>query len=77
MSARKMFEELGYIYQEEEYAIIYKNKGTVRYEISFSLENECIELEPTINGESHYFTRIDMKLLEAINKQVAELGWNK
>lgn len=40
-------------------------------------EHYCVELEPTINGMTHYFTRLDMKLLQAINKQVEELGWNK
>lgn len=77
MSAKEMFEELGYEQQISEYAITYQNKDAVKYEISFNLEHKCIELEPTIDGKIHYFTRLDMKLLQAINKQVEELGWNK
>ena len=75
MIAREMFEELGYEYSNDEYGISYKNKDIVQYEISFILEHKCIEIEPTWNGEILYFTRLDMRLLKAINKQVKELGW--
>lgn len=75
MSAKEMFKKLGYEYIKTEYVIDYKNKGVVKYDISFNLEHKCIELIPTINGEVHYFTRLDTELLQAINKQVEELGW--
>ena len=42
----------------------------------FCKENETIELIPKINGKDHYFTRLDMDLLQAINQQINELGWN-
>ena len=38
-------------------------------------ENKDIELIPKINGKDHYFTRVSISLLKAINKQIEELGW--
>lgn len=76
--ARELFKELGYRYSEDNYFISYignKDIRLVQYQIVFSKEYKCIELMPTINGKEHYFTRVDMKLLQAINKQVEELGW--
>lgn len=77
-SARELFEELGYRYSEDNYFISYignENIAPVQYQIIFSKEYKSIELMPTINGKQHYFTRVDMKLLQAINQQVNELGW--
>ncbi len=77
-SARELFEELGYRYSEDDYFISYignENIAPVQYQIVFSKEYKSIELIPIINGKEHYFTRVDMKLLQAINKQVNELGW--
>ena len=78
MSAKDMFEELGYIKEEDNYYIRFKeiNDKNVKYEIVFCKENETIELIPKINGKDHYFTRLDMDLLQAINKQIEELHWN-
>ena len=78
-SARELFEELGYKYSEDNYFISYigsENIAPVQYQIVFSKEYKSIELMPTINGKEHYFTRVDMKLLQAINQQINELGWN-
>ena len=78
-SARELFEELGYRYSENDYFIIYignEDIKPVEYKIAFSKEYNSLELMPTINGKEHYFTRIDKKLLKAINKQIEELGWN-
>lgn len=75
-STRELFEELGYRYSEDDYFISYiesENIAPVQYQIVFYKEYKAIELIPTINGKKHYFTRIDMKLLQAINKQVNEL----
>lgn len=82
-SARELFKELGYRYSEDNYFISYiysienENITPVQYQIVFSKEYKCIELIPTINGKEHYFTRVDMKLLQAINQQINELRWNR
>lgn len=77
MTAKEMFERLEYHQEEDNYYIRFKeiNDKNVKYEIVFCKENETIELMPKINGKDHYFTRVDMDLLQAINKQVEELGW--
>lgn len=78
MSARERFEELGYKYSEDDYFISYignEDIKPVQYQIVFSKEYNSFELMPTLNGKEHYFTRIDMNLLKAINKQIEELGW--
>lgn len=78
-SARELFRELGYRYSEDNYFISYigsENIAPVQYKIVFSKEYKSIELMPTVNGKTHYFTRVDMKLLQAINKQIEELYWN-
>ena len=73
-----MFKELGYSYEEDNEFIVYINdKKPVIYEISFCKEHECVEISPSINGEVHYFTRIDTDLLKAINKQFKELKWER
>lgn len=77
-SSRELFEELGYRYSEDDYFISYiesENIAPVQYQIVFCKEYKAIELIPTVNGKEHYFTRIDMKLLQAINQQINELGW--
>lgn len=79
MSAKKMFEKLGYEYTEDNYFIFYQENTNkpVQYKIQFCKFEECVELIPQIDGKNHYFTRLNKKLLKAINKQIEELGWNK
>ena len=71
MSAKEMFEELGY--EKEEYAnqIIYKNH---RQFIDFNKNTFMIFM----NGISPYqgFQFNNHSLLKAINQQCKELGWN-
>ena len=83
MSAKEMFEELGYS------KIIFPN-GTIQYEkvkkektsrFRFYLEDKVYSVyytELSENGvEILQMTRlINMKLYKAINKQIEELGWN-
>ena len=84
MSAKEMFEKLGYEdisynYLNKDY-IAYQNKKTVIYTIIFVKEYECVEIMPTLNAAERkpvHFTRLDKKLLQAINKQVEELEWNE
>lgn len=82
MSAKEMFDKLGYkdISSHKDYIAYQNNKKVVIYTIIFVKEYNCIELMPTLNTDERqpiHFTRLDMKLLQAINKQVEELGWNE
>jgi len=84
MSAKEMFEKLeykdvSYNYSNKDY-IAYQNDKTVIYTIIFVKEYNCVEIMPTLNTDERrpvHFTRLDMSLLQAINKQVEELGWNE
>ena len=98
MSAKEMFEELGFecrckekfqpsgeLYHKEIKYLI--NGGTIKdlyfgYEITFILDNDNHNISNhyahsvNVNGCGGY-NFIDMPLLEAINKQIEELGWNE
>lgn len=76
MSAKEMFEKLGYEYKEDDSFITYENDKLVKYVIVFSKEYMCVEITPSFNGNNHTFVRISEKLLKAINQQYKELGWN-
>ena len=76
MTAKEMFEKLGYAFKEDEQFIYYKNNKLVTYHIIFSKEYETVEITPTIDEEIHTFIRLSKKLLQAINKQIEELGWD-
>lgn len=77
MTAKEMFEELGFTKSEDNYFISYTNDKVINYTFVFSKEYECVELLSSVEGKIHYFTRLSKKLLKAINKQVEELGWEK
>lgn len=73
MTAREMFEELGYQRNVENEKIIYiiETKGSFYYqEIIFNLVKKII----VIDG-NFLEVAIENNLLKAINKQVEELGW--
>ena len=73
MTAREMFEELGYQRNEENEKIIYliETKGSFYYqEIIFNLVKKVI----VIDG-NFLEVAIESNLLKAINKQCEELGW--
>lgn len=74
MSAREMFEELGRIQTITEYDdykadIDYLDEKTEKTNIFFDLENKKVGF---IN-----IYKISVQELQAINKQIEELGWNK
>ena len=75
-SAKKLFEELGYEYYEDDGFNCYKKEKRELIEpdyISFNrLEREIFMSNNSKNGNG---VMVDMKLLQAINKQVNELGW--
>lgn len=78
MTAKEMFEKLGYIKYTREFEgtnILYKNK---LFCISFCNRNKTFITE-YVHGD-YNFPRvspfeINMDTLKAINKQVEELGW--
>lgn len=72
MSARELFEELGFKRTESDYSLIYRYMGTDfdrACEIYFYLE--CKEYEFT----EYTSDTVNMKLHRAITKQCEELGW--
>ena len=75
MTAKEMFEELGYIQSaNDDYEIVYNydfsDFDTYSY-ICFNKNDEKIEMENNIIVGSD----ITISVLKAINKQIEELGW--
>lgn len=65
--ADKMFEELGYEYEERKYADVYiKATKDLFRQMGFNKTNESIMLD------THFLT---MQELQAINEKCRELGW--
>ena len=80
MSAKEMFEKL-------EYELVFENEEVLRYRKNKWLDVEFWKVYEKITGEKMkkyikvsnvqnipYF--ISIELLQAINKQISELGWN-
>ena len=81
MSAKEMFEELGYEQRIIEKNIIYNLKEGNDYskEIYFVYRNKSIDLEYGFDegyGLINCTYNMSLKELQAINKQISELGWN-
>lgn len=77
MSAKEMFEKLGYIENNDrETCLRYTKKGFVGQiiEIRFYLDNGKAFIKEGEDDDIAYL--ITMPELQAINKQVEELGWN-
>ena len=75
-SAREMFEELGYEVISKPNTITYRlNKGYFYY-ICFKLNKKTVYKSKGICGKE-VASSITTNELQAINKQVEELGWNK
>lgn len=71
MSAIEMFNKLGFVLRvKNEEKIIYVCIENDDLYISFDL------LEQYIGGMPYYDFLCDMPMLQAMNKQVEELGWN-
>ena len=79
MTAKEMFEELGYTYQESffenkliEIKYIKPNKFTSC--VTFRVEHKCFKIH---RFDSEFKSAwCEIYFLKAINKQVEELGWN-
>ena len=69
MSAKEMFKKLGYEYELTEDNVIeyWKNINDINYEIDFDLDIKKLSILWNNN--------ITLEELQAINKQVEELGW--
>ena len=79
MSAKEMFEELGYEYRTIKYKgdlvnIEFIADGEYSSNIRFNLENKSFNVW---YGENEYSGGITIEIYKAINKQVEELGWLK
>lgn len=80
MTAKEMFEDLGYKYQESYFEqelneIRYIRTNKFATCVDFNLNHKCIKtFRFDDENKSAWY---DSELLKAINKQVEELGWNK
>lgn len=75
--ADEMFEKLGYIEDiGSDYGLIRYNKDDKCF-IRFMLEDKEIEANKITSDGNVWILDINMKLLQAINEKVKELGWNE
>ena len=66
MTAKEMFEELGFNEEEDNRTIItYENRNSIIWSYVYFYEDKTIELDTVSN----------YKVYKAINKQIEELGW--
>lgn len=82
MKAKEMFEKLGYeLYPNVKDGISYKMKWEISSTcwVDFDFIDKTIDVYITSDSpfEQSKPDRISLDLLQAINKQVEELGWNK
>ena len=80
MNAKEMFERLGYTYQESYFEekidrIRYIKPKKIASCILFDLDSKCFKI---FRYDNEYKSGwCDLKILQAINKQIEELNWNK
>lgn len=75
-SARELFDELGYVYQESYFEekldeINYSKSGNYVPQIIFNVNCKYVKVYRKENKASWF----DVKVLQAINQQINELGW--
>jgi len=83
MTAREMFEKLGYKYHRtpqgivchKSYSVSYPCDEIIIYNNDFDFNNKEIR-KTRIYLEKRTYINITLEELQAINKQVEELGWN-
>jgi len=76
MTAKEMFEELGYKYTYDDGYIIYtkeERNGLEPTYISFYMSKVFLNNESDDNDNYNYGINFDMELLKAIDKQCSEL----
>ena len=77
MKAKEMFEKLGYEQEIIDEQLIYSTKdlqANIEYQIIFYLDDKSFE---AITDNCIHANNINMQELQAINKQIEELGWLK
>ena len=77
--AKEMFENLGYTYQEAYFEdeldeINYSKDGRWASQVNFNLNHKCVTVY-RIYEDIQKPSAFDIKILQAINKQVEELRW--
>lgn len=74
MTAKEMFEKLGYKHFDNGIRITYQN-----YEISECklIEFQLCNKKMWLADDSEELVELSLKEIKAINKQVEELGWNE
>lgn len=80
MSAKEMFGELGYTYQESYFEekldeINYSKSGRWTPQVNFNLNHKCVTVY-RIYENIKKTSAFNVKILQAINKQIEELGWS-
>ena len=71
MSAKEMFEELGFEYKKSDFSITYYKEFRDYDDESYTLDIDFRLIEQKLFSDF----AIDMRLLKAINQQYKELGW--
>lgn len=71
MTAKEMFEKLGF-YEDKQHSSISSIIVYRQARKGYSLYFDCDKTLDLVGG-----VIIDLNLLQAINKQIEELGWNK
>ena len=75
-NARELFKELGYDYYEDDGFNCYKKEKRELIEPDYiSFNRLAREVFMSNDSKNSNGVILDMKLLQAINKQVNELGW--
>lgn len=79
MTAREMFEELGYEYQENYFdekidKIKYIKANKFASSIVFKLDSKCFKIFRY--NDEYKSGWCDINMLQAINQQIKELGWD-
>lgn len=72
MTAKEMFEKLGYEHEEYGDIIKYTYKGNYA-DVYIFFHKQIHQIE--FNSDKDIYFNFDMKELKAINKQIEELGW--
>ena len=78
MTAKEMFEKLGYELKQGVDFLLYvlesKENPDIQYYIEFETDIKTIIID---TNHKNFVNDITLKELQAINKQVEELGWNE
>lgn len=85
MSAKELFEELGYNYQYidnknnncEDVIIYTHNKSNVIIQFNLLSKMVVYQIKNTMQEYDKIALFITKELIQAINQQIIELGWNK